>query len=66
MLMRLGNVVFWICCGLTLLLGVLALGDFFSHDPGHHDDWPLHAILAGIAYGIGAAVRYILNPSKLA
>lgn len=62
MLARLGNVVFWLCCALMLLFGVLALGDFSSHDPLHYDDWPFHAIIAGLLYGFGSAVRYVLTP----
>ena len=57
---RLGKVLYWICCGAALLLGVAGVYAFSNAPADPEFFGGLFVFIAAIVYGVGRAIRYVL------
>ena len=57
---RLGNVVYWLCTGVTVLIVVSAIANDINGPPGDRGFTILFLVVAFVVWLIGRAARYIL------
>jgi len=58
---RLGNVVYWLCTGVTVLVVVRAIANEINGPPGDRGFTILFLVSAFVVWLIGRAARYILT-----
>ena len=58
---RLGNVLYWLGCAVAIVLALLGVLILFGHSPGMA---VFLFVPAAVAWGLGAAARYVLSGSR--
>ena len=58
---RLGNVIYWLCSGISFLVALVAA--FVIWNPGLEAPFwvPIYVVTALVIWGVGRAARYVLS-----